>query len=133
MTGAFVSFHQNLFALTSRSILRTQWKINFEQMLQALPLRSMSRHYLDGLSSIGLDTAEVVEHPSLLLRAIAGTSPWRMMTFHDGINIFVDLYLKEFPEADSIDFGIRDGIKEAMERQRRWESEDGSNDELYED
>jgi hypothetical protein len=66
-----------------------------------------------------------MDHPSLLIRTIGGSNPGYYQ-YYKAMDVFVSLYLDEFPEADGIPFGIKDGLQEAMDRFQRYENESDS-------
>lgn len=111
LIGILISYNSKLFLITNRSVLRTQWKIDINRLLDAMPRVSEP---IESLSVIPRHIA-YVDHPSVLVRAFGGTDS-SFGSFYDGIDIFVHLYLREFNEAESIDFGNVRDIKEAMGR-----------------
>ena len=69
--------------------------------------------------------SEYLDHPSPPVRVMGGSSP-RYPPMHDGLDIFVDLYLRCMPEADGLDFGRRaarlaDDIRRLEEREEACE------------
>jgi hypothetical protein len=121
--GAISSYNSSLFGITSRSIIRTNWEVQFSAKLRALPRHHPSirsnRHELGFMDEMFMD------HPSLLIRTIGGSNPGYYQ-YYKAMDVFVSLYLDEFPEADGIPFGIKDGLQEAMDRFQRYENESDS-------
>ena len=119
LLAAILALRSTDIRLTSRSILRTQWELNLGQMLRSLP-RRLVRPKQRFPRARSIDIVEVIDHPSLLIRLIAG-SHVEMMIYHKASNVFVDSYFMAVPEAEGVDFGLRDSIREALERWRAFE------------
>lgn len=111
LIGLLISYNSKLFLITNRSVLRTQWKININRLLDEMPRVSKP---VNSLSVIPCHIT-YVDHPSVLIRVFGGINA-SYGSFYGGIDIFVHLYLREINEAESIDFGNVRDIKEAIDR-----------------
>ena len=101
------------FGMTNRDISRSQWQIDFNSSLRALPRKYEK---IDGrIPSMGI---HVVDHPSELIRAAGGTHDIDFSLYHSD-DIFIDLFLSQLPEATGLDFGIRNKISESIERRKK--------------
>ena len=107
---------KNLFAITDRSLTRTNWEINMNRLLAKLPRKIKNQNtFLP---------ANIIDHPSKLIRALGGTDDFGLNRY-DGVDIFITFYLKKHPLASRIDFGKRDNLKETLDL---WEKNNGSED-----
>ena len=122
--GAVISYNRSLFAITPRSIIRTSWKMRFDLALRNLPRTYSSKRSKLPQRSIVDD--QFVDHPSLLIKVIGGNNP-NYPSFYDGADVFVELFLAEFPEAKGIRFGIRNRLQDSIERFKKYQTESGSN------
>lgn len=127
LLAATIAHHRQTLGMTSRSLQRTQWKMHIDRLLSSMPRsRSPERHPMAGHSPIP-HYREVIDHPSLLVRVMGGTESHYIPSFFEGLDIFVDLYLKQRPEAQGLDFGQHGDLLEALDRwQRNEEERDGS-------
>lgn len=106
-----IAYNQSLFVITHRATLRTQWQMQFNKLLRSL-LRKL--HLIEDGSRI--PPFEVVDHPSLLIRTVSGTDISYLPVHYDGLDIFVELYLLEWPEAQCLNQRNRKRVTEAMKR-----------------
>jgi len=106
-----IAYNQSLFVITHRAILRTQWQMQFNELL-----RSLSRKLLLMEDGSMIPPFEVVDHPSLLIRTVSGTDIGYLPAHYDGLDVFVDLYLLERPEAQGLNQRNRERVTEAMKR-----------------
>jgi hypothetical protein len=112
------------FGMAHRSILRTQWKMRIDHLLRSMPRqREPVRHSRDVILPIPLHM-EIIDHPSLLVRVMGGIYSDDIPSFYDGLDIFVDLYLREKPEARNLDLGRGHGLLDQLERWQRNEEQD---------
>jgi len=95
-------------------MLRTQWKMTVERLLRASPRK---RIQLDSRSIIA-QQATVLDHPSPLVRALGGHDDF-FMSFYEGVDIFVELYLKQQPDTNGIDFGRSRDLIRVIENHRK--------------
>ncbi|MHA1288055.1 MAG: hypothetical protein ACTSPB_11690 [Candidatus Thorarchaeota archaeon] len=111
LLGLLISYNSKLFLITNRSVLRTQWKIDINRLLDEIP---RVNEPVESLSAIPRHIS-YLDHPSKLVRVFGGTDA-SYDSFYDGIDIFVHFYLREIEEAKAINFGNVRDIKEAIER-----------------
>lgn len=100
---------KHLFAITARSLTRTNWEIRLNGSLSKFPRKIKWVHSFHALN--------ILEHPSRLIRVLGGTDDFRFNYYH-AADIFIDLYLKTFPKVDGLDFGNRTDLRDAL---HRWE------------
>jgi len=99
--------------MTNRDISRSQWEIDFNSSMRSLPRKYEK---LEGVvAPIGLS---FVDHPSELIRELGGTND-HYLSFHDSDEVFIDIFLSALPEADGLDFGIRNKITDSMSRKKK--------------
>jgi hypothetical protein len=119
--SAVLSYNNNLFAIAPRSIIRSNWELQFNALLRDLPRKPLS--HLSSRRGLPFIDARVVIHPSILIRFLGGDSPDGLLPMYNGKDVFVDLYLAKFPEAVGLRFGIRDNLQDAIERFQQYEDE----------
>lgn len=95
--AAVCGHHQRLFAISPRSVLRTQREIVATRLLGELPREP---------GHSGFSDAPVV-HDSALIRRIA-PSGFHAMAYFDAQDVFVVRYLMGFPAAAGLDFAVTD-------------------------
>ena len=126
LLASTIAYYRQLFLMTHRSILRTQWKMRIDHLLRSMPRqREPVRHSRGVIPTIPLYT-EIIDHPSLLVRVMGGIYSDYIPSFYDGLDIFVDLYLGEKPEAQNLDFGRGHSLLDQLERWRRNEEQDSA-------
>jgi hypothetical protein len=106
--------------------LRTSWKQKVERCLAVLPRREIFHRGM-------ISSDSIVMHNSPLVRIFA-RDPYG--SFHDGIDVFIALYLRKRPEGVAIDFGRRrrdlekdlereeESYREILNHEREGENED---------
>lgn len=97
LLAAAIHITEVMFEIPYRSTLRINWKQRVASSLATLPRREVYR-------SGSMIHDNIVIHKSPLVRIFARE---RHGSFHDGIDIFIALYLKKRPEKVDIDFGRR--------------------------
>jgi len=103
------------FQIPHRGLVRTNWSMRVQRVLNKLPQRN-TMHGGPG----GFFGAASVVHPSTLVRYCA------TYKFHDGRNIFAALYLSELPGGRGLEWGhgVRD-LKRSLElEEERYHGED---------
>ena len=108
-----IALNQSLFIITHRATLRTRWQMQFNALLRALPRKLIHRQ-----NGSAIPHYEVVDHPSLLIRTVSGTDIGYRHARFDGLDVFVDLYLLERPEAKGPKPRNPEKVTDAM---RRWQ------------
>lgn len=109
-----------LGAITPRSLTRTNWEIRLNQSLEKFPRKSTLVFSFHALL--------ILDHPSRLIRVLGGTDNFGF-NIHHATDVFIDLYLKSFPDSNGIDFGNRYDIRETMHRWQENEEMDQENEE----
>ena len=110
LLAGVISFTEGAFEIPHRGVLRTNWKMRFSQQLSNVP-----RHEVHSRHIITSDT--VIDHESPLIRIFA-REPYG--SFHDGIDIFITLYLRNKKGADKLDFGFkRRNLQDSLDRETR--------------
>ena len=101
------------FGMTNRDISRSQWEIEFNSSMKLL----IRKHEIieDSRLPIGLN---IIDHPSELIREFGGIDDYHF-SLHDPDEIFIDLFLSKLPDANGMDFGIRNKISESMSRKKK--------------
>jgi len=118
LAGA-VSITDAGFELAHRSGLRTAWQSRVEHQLADVPRKDA--YYKGTLASY-----TIIQHQSPLVRIFAEDS---MGSFHDGIDIFIALYLRGQSEAKELDFGWRRrDFVEALDREKERYSQHPQNE-----
>ena len=100
--------------------------MRIDRLLKSMPRKREPMTYPRGVISVIPRYKEIVDHPSLLVRVMGGIYSEHIPSMYDGLDIFVDLYLKEKPEAQNLDFGIQDSLLDALDRWRRAAEQDGA-------
>ena len=95
--AAMCGHHQHLFAISPRSVLRTEREMTTTQLLAQLPHEPGRPGFYDSR----------VMHDSALIRRIA-PSGLHAMAYFDAQDVFVVRYLMTRPDAAGLDFGISD-------------------------
>jgi len=108
-----IALNQSLFIITHRATLRTRWQMQFDALLRVLPRKILHRQ-----NGSPIPHYEVVDHTSLLIRTVSGTDIGYLHARFDGLDVFVDVYLLERPEAGSLKQRNPEKVSEAM---RRWQ------------
>ena len=103
--AALHAFENGLFAITHRATLRTRWQMNLEHQLNALPRDPSSSPFHEG----------EVQHPSALIRRIAGSGGIAGTMMYKPADIFVVRFLRTLAGAGALDFGINKWIVEALD------------------
>lgn len=116
-------YSRSLFAITDRSVLRTQWKMSIDRAIKALPRK---RSLLSRRTSVPIEKA-IVDHPSLLVRVAGGIYDDMIPSFVDGLDIFVGLFLRTLDKETGLDYGVRKDLIDRIERWKRSE-ESGEDD-----
>jgi len=102
------------FGMTNRDISRSQWEIDFNSSMESLPRK---HEKIEG-SRLPIGYS-IIDHPSELIREVGGIDDYRFSSVHDSDEIFIDLFLSELPDANGLDFGIRNRISESMSRKKK--------------
>ena len=87
--------------------------MQFDALLRVLPRKILHRQ-----NGSPIPHYEVVDHTSLLIRTVSGTDIGYLHARFDGLDVFVDVYLLERPEAGSLKQRNPEKVSEAM---RRWQ------------
>jgi hypothetical protein len=106
--SVIAAMHQHLrhvFALTPRSVLRTQWEMALTRSLERLPRQSSPHVFGEGEA----------DHPSRLVRRIARTAGGFRTTLFNASDLFIVRFLQPLPGATGLDFGVTDWVAEAIE------------------
>lgn len=110
LLGAAVALTEAAFEIPHRSILRTTWKQKIEWKLSDVP-----RHKVYHRGSLGSDI--VIDHDSALVRLFARD---RYGSLHDGVDIFIEFYLRNLDGAKDLDFGWRRrDLQDSLQRENR--------------
>lgn len=126
LVAGTIAYYRQIFGRTHRAILRTQWEMQIDHLFRSLPRqREPMTHSRSVIPVIPLFT-EIVDHPSLLVRVMGGIYSDYTTSMYDGLDIFVDLYLKQKPEAQNLDFGRHHDLLDQLERWRRNEEQDSA-------
>lgn len=120
--SAVISYNRGLYAITPRSVIRTNWKIKFDKLLRDFPRKSPPNRL--NLRSLAFMDVQIIDHPSTLIRVMGGQSN-NYLAFFDGLDVFADLYLAKLAETEGIRIGLRDRVSDAIEQSRRYQNEDG--------
>ena len=109
-----VSLTEAAVELAHRSIIRTGWKQTVERRLKDVERREAPR---DG-SNLFVDFEPVVMHKSPLVRIFARK---HLPSSHDGIDIFLEKYVRQREGGKDLDFGWRRrrDIEDEIEREER--------------
>lgn len=108
LLGAAVTLTESAFEIPHRGILRTNWEQKISRKFQDVP-----RHEVYSRGSFSADT--IVDHKSALVRLFAQEP---IGSFHDGIDIFIVLYLRNLDGAKELDFGWRrKNLQESLARE----------------
>jgi len=94
LAGSII-FTDSAFEIPHRGILRTSWQLEIKRRLRDVPRHE--EHYRGSFTS-----HSVVDHESALVRIFARG---RSMGFHDGIDIFIEYYLRHLDSVKDFDFG----------------------------
>jgi len=92
--AAVINLTSSPFGISHRGILRAGWKQNIMKHLRSLPRKEIYRHG-------SITSSEIILHKSPLVRIFAQND----FTMYNGIDIFIDLYLRKRNDAISVDFG----------------------------
>ena len=109
-----VSLTESAVEFAHRSIIRTGWKQTVERRLKDVARREAPR---DG-SNLFVDFEPVVMHKSPLVRIFARK---HLPSSHDGIDIFLEKYVRQREGGKDLDFGWRRrrDIEDEIEREER--------------
>lgn len=108
LLGAAVTLTESAFEMAHRSLLRTTWEQKINRKLQDVPRHPV---YIRGTFS----TDTVIDHESALVRLFAQEPHG---SFHDGIDIFIVLYLRNLEGAKELDFGWgRKNLEDSLARE----------------
>ncbi|MPZ92595.1 MAG: hypothetical protein GEU68_13335 [Actinobacteria bacterium] len=91
-----IRLHESQFGIHPRAVWRTGWKMAVDRKLEEVP-----QEYENG----GWMPHQVPKHESPLVRVCAREAP--MGSMYSGMDIFVDLYLSQLPEAAGLEFRTR--------------------------
>jgi hypothetical protein len=109
LAGA-VAFTEAAFEIPHRGVLRTTWKQKINWKLKDVPRHEAYRRGI-------LGSYTVIDHESALVRIFA-KDPFG--SFYDGIDVFIEFYLRSLDSAKDVDFGRkRRNMKDSMEREER--------------
>lgn len=101
--AAVCGHHQHLFAISPRSVLRTQREMVTTQLLGELPRQPPQSQFAD----------PPVIHTSALIRRVAPRG-FHPMPYYDARDVFVVRYLMTLAPAAGLDFGITDDKIESL-------------------
>lgn len=110
---------KHLFAITPRSLIRSNWEIRLNRSFEKLP-RKPKRVY-------SFHTLHILDHPSRLIRILGGTDDL-LFNFYQASDVFIGLYLKTFTTSTGLDFGDRGNLPDELIRWEQNEQEDRDND-----
>jgi hypothetical protein len=108
--GALYSLRKGTISITEHDVMRSQWKIDFQQRLRSLPKKYINKGNI-------LGGYEVPVHPSEIISVVAGHNDMMMLHF-DPDEVFIDLYLNKQIVAKDIEFRLKDSISEMISRRR---------------
>ncbi len=110
LAGA-VAFTESAFGIIPhRSVLRTSWKQKIMNVLRNVPRREV-----DGIEAITSDIE--IDHEDVLVRIFVGE---RHLSRYDGIDVFINFYLRNCEDGESLDFGRnRQHFPNALQRAKR--------------
>ena len=115
-----VMLTDSAFEIPHRGILRTSWQLEIKRKL-----KDVSRHEEYSRGSFVSHT--VVDHGSALVRIFARD---HFGGFYDGIDIFIEYYLRRFESVKDLDFGrkrrnLQDSIDIEIKRRSEKDDEEG--------
>lgn len=118
LAGAVI-LTDSAFEIPHRGILRTTWQLKIKQELHNVPCHE---EYHRG----GFGSHTVVDHESALVRIFA-----RDHGFYDGIDVFIEYYLRQFDEVKKLDFGrkrhnLRNSVDLEVKRRNENDPEEDS-------
>ena len=114
IVAALHAFENNLFALTHRATLRTQWQMDLERLIGQIPRAASSSPFHDG----------PVQHASALIRRLAGTGGFAGTMMFKPSDIFIVRFLRTLPGAAALHFGVAKWIVDAIDGIDDQEEED---------
>ncbi len=108
--AAIVRFTDGRFHLPHRGVLRTTWRQEIGHRMKSVPRRHVR--------VTPVVQRPLILHDSPLVRVLARDE---FGSHHDGIDIFIGLYLMEREDASNIDFGFRRSqLPDRIRRQEEW-------------
>lgn len=117
LAGA-VDLTEGNFGIPHRAVLRTSWKQKITNLLRNIPRREVY-----GIGAITSDTE--IDHESVLVRIFSGE---RHLSPYDGIDIFINFYLRNREDGENLDFGHkRRHFPNALKREERRHHENTDN------
>jgi hypothetical protein len=119
LAGAVI-LTDSAFEIPHRGVLRTSWQLEIKQKLNDVPRHE--EHYRGSFVS-----HTVVDHDSALVRIFARD---HLVGFYDGIDVFIEYYLRHFDAVKDIDFGrkrrdLKDSIDREIKRKSKKDDKDG--------
>jgi hypothetical protein len=108
LLSAAIALTEGAYEIPHRGVLRTSWHTRINHKLNDVPRHEVySRHYIS--SDVEID------HASPLIRIFASELH---RSFHDGIDIFITIYLRTKEGADKLDFGWkRRDLQDSLDRE----------------
>lgn len=103
--AAMHSHQRQLFAISPRSVLRTQWQMAANQALGSLPKRETPGRFY----------SSEADHPSALIRSIAPSDDLMSTMSIEASDLFIVQFLSKIPGAMALDFGVADWVVEEIE------------------
>jgi hypothetical protein len=115
LLAAAVILTESAFEIPHRGVLRTSWQLEINRKLNDVP-----RHEEHRRGSFSSYT--VVNHASALIRIFARD---HLVGFYDGIDIFIEYYLRHFDAVKDFDFGRkRRDLKNSIDRENKIKSKE---------
>ena len=116
--ATIVAFTRGQFLTTHRGVLRTRWR-----MIADHELGEIQRFELFSGFLLEFPSDFSVDHKSALVRVVAHFDQFLGASYYDGTDIFVEMFLSQYPGSAGLDFGrLRDlssRVKEEVEIRRR--------------
>lgn len=109
LLALIISIYKNSISISIRS---TNWKQIIENKLNKMP---RNKKLLGSASAFPRYTA-YVEHKSPIVRLFGGPKEDYRVLHYDGVDVFIDIFLKTIPESKDLDFGGDAGLLKALER-----------------
>jgi hypothetical protein len=100
--------------------------MKIDRLLNSMPRKTYPEPHSATDSSATPFYREIINHPSLLVRVMGGIDSGFVSSLYDGLDIFVDLYLKQKPKFEDMDLGSHYNLLDALDRWRdaeEWEDD----------
>jgi hypothetical protein len=122
--AGIINYKSREFMITPRGIIRTQWKMRIERLLESMP--RITR--LITTMSVVPHFESIIDHPSLLVKIYGGNRDWGISSFYNGIDAFVEFYFRAHPESENLGFGTKRELGRAIERWQAIEDDESESD-----